>query len=461
MVESYANSVEDKLIEGLTFKLEGGASYINERKFCTFHPQGSNVYNPSSGSKLIKIALTGKDWLDPSTFRVAFDLVNDDKANAAVAANATTGAPAIAARDPFLRPLSGPWSFFRRVRLLAGGQVVEDIDYYSRVHEMMDILTASDSRDNENVEGFGYRWDEHKPPAGGAIYVGIKPGDRQTVFFKPLMGLLNQSKFLPLHYIQSLSLELELVDNASDPVVNNTGAFGPLNNSLLWHMENVQVKCDMISLDSGVQESYHNVLMSSKEIPIHYNTLTSQFQTIIGQDEAFVNVSRAATRLKSVFVSLDKTQAGDRLTNGKKWWNDFFSPASANNFAGTVFKHDSNDEFELTIQVGSKIFPDYPMRSHAEAYYQLRKTLGVQSSKVHSFDISPQEYHDNRLIMGIDTEKSLGSSFTGINTRAGDLMTCKFRYKNATTERKADRIHIVLHTDNIMKINATGVEIFD
>ncbi len=54
MVESYANSVEDKLIEGLTFKLEPGASYINEKLFCTFHPQGSNHYNPASGTKLIK-----------------------------------------------------------------------------------------------------------------------------------------------------------------------------------------------------------------------------------------------------------------------------------------------------------------------------------------------------------------------------------------------------------------------
>jgi hypothetical protein len=107
------------------------------------------------------------------------------------------------------------------------------------------------------------------------------------------------------------------------------------------------------------------------------------------------------------------------------------------------------------------MFPDYPMRSHAEAYYQLRKTLGVQSSKVHSFDISPQEYRDNRLIMGIDTEKSLGASFTGLNTRSGDLMTVKFKYKQATDDRKADRIHIILHTDNIMKTNATGVEIFD
>ena len=63
--------------------------------------------------------------------------------------------------------------------------------------------------------------------------------------------------------------------------------------------------------------------------------------------------------------------------------------------------------------------------------------------------------------MAIDTEKSSGASFTGINTRSGDLMTVKFKYKNATDGRKADRIHIILHTDNIMKINATGVEIYD
>ena len=253
-----------------------------------------------------------------------------------------------------------------------------------------------------------------------------------------------------------------MVDSAADSVVGNLYApFTVANNSQLWHLENVQVKCDMISLDNGVQESYHNVLMSSKDIPIHYNTMTSQFQTIIGQDEAFVNVSRAATRLKSVFVSLDKTFAGTRTTAGRKWWNDFFSPASDNNRATTIFKHSNADEFELTVQIGSKIYPDYPIRSHAEAYYQLRKTLGVQSSNIHSFDIKPQEYHDNRLIMAIDTEKSLGASFTGINTRSGDLMTVKFKYKTATDARKADRIHIVLHTDNIMKITGTGVEIFD
>ena len=86
----------------------------------------------------------------------------------------------------------------------------------------------------------------------------------------------------------------------------------------------------------------------------------------------------------------------------------------------------------------------------------------MQSSKVHSFDISPQEYRDNRLILGIDTEKSLGASFTGLNTRAGDLMTVRMKYNNALSNKLyADNIHIVLHTDNILKIGTTGVSVYD
>ena len=38
MVEAIANSVEDRLIDGLTFKLAKGASYIADRRSVTFHP---------------------------------------------------------------------------------------------------------------------------------------------------------------------------------------------------------------------------------------------------------------------------------------------------------------------------------------------------------------------------------------------------------------------------------------
>ena len=70
-----ANSVEDYLIDGLSFKMKGGASYITDRQSVTCHPQGSNIYTPS-GTKVIKLLISGDHWLDPSTCRIMFDLRN-------------------------------------------------------------------------------------------------------------------------------------------------------------------------------------------------------------------------------------------------------------------------------------------------------------------------------------------------------------------------------------------------
>ena len=78
MVEAIANGIEDKLVDGLSFKLNPGASYVVDRRSVTYHPQGSNIYKPNAGAKLIRIVLTGDNWLDPSTFRVMFDVNNDD-----------------------------------------------------------------------------------------------------------------------------------------------------------------------------------------------------------------------------------------------------------------------------------------------------------------------------------------------------------------------------------------------
>ena len=77
MVEAMANSVEDVLVDGLSFKLRPGASYINERKSVTYHPQGSKFYS-TNVTKLINILVSGSSWMDPSTFRIQYDLVNHD-----------------------------------------------------------------------------------------------------------------------------------------------------------------------------------------------------------------------------------------------------------------------------------------------------------------------------------------------------------------------------------------------
>ena len=77
-MEVYSSSVEDQLIDGLSYKLAPGSSYIQDRKSVSWFPSGSNVYSSTSGTKVIRFLMNGSDWLDPNTLRIFFDLSNVD-----------------------------------------------------------------------------------------------------------------------------------------------------------------------------------------------------------------------------------------------------------------------------------------------------------------------------------------------------------------------------------------------
>ena len=120
-------------------------------------------------------------------------------------------------------------------------------------------------------------------------------------------------------------------------------------------------------------------------------------------------------------------------------------------------------ELEMQVQIGSKLYPEYPIRSVSEAFSQLRKTVGIHQTPFHSVDITPAHYRDRKFICAIDTEKVLDAGFTGLNTRAGDLMTIKVKPVDTAgmLAIKATKVFTVLHCDNVLEIRDQGVAIFD
>ena len=457
-MEGVANAVEDRLVDGLSFQLKPGASYITERKSVTYHPQGSNIYS-TNGTKLIKLLLTGDQWLDPSTFRIMFELQNNEN-------------PANGNGHMQLRPLGGPHTFFRRMRILCGGQVVEDIDNYNRVHQMFTILNAKDANINERAEAFGQQFDNHQTTFDRNNVTGINPGEAQTVLFKPCSGLFNQPKMLPIRYMP-ITVELELVHDNKEPIVSDTtlgqdsfdvSQTAAGNTSMLWQIQNVQVKCDVVTLDNQLDNSYAEHLLSGKALPINYQTYVSQKQSILsgnnGSQKVRLNVTRALTRLKNVFITLDQPATGQNYAPKFKEWNSFYSPMEF--YTGDPINSWAADGeiADFQVQIGSKLFPEYPIRSHAEAYYQLRKTLGKHDQH-NSFDITQHEYRCRKFIMGIDMEKVLEAGYTGINTRAGDLMNIRFDHATPDADKWAQSLHIVLTSDQILEVRDSGVQVFD
>ena len=116
-----------------------------------------------NGVKVIKIMLNGDSWLDPSTVKLFMDVTN----------NASLGS------DSHLKPkVDSAWGFFKRMQILCGGQIVEDIDSYNRLHEMYHMMKPSEKRSNDGIEGFSNEF--------------LSKGSPRTVCFTPMSGLLRQ-----------------------------------------------------------------------------------------------------------------------------------------------------------------------------------------------------------------------------------------------------------------------------
>jgi hypothetical protein len=203
-------------------------------------------------------------------------------------------------------------------------------------------------------------------------------------------------------------------------------------------------------------------MLNGGSFPLRYDNYISQLQPIpAGTVTVMVNVTRTASRLKSCFVTLNKNSGSQEILLMNRTWNDFWSPMISQQSLGN-FTYDQDYELDSCyIQIGSKVYPEYPIRSHAEAFYQLTKCLGIQASDIHNLDINAPQYHMHKFIIGIDLEKVLEARGTGFNTKSGDLITIYFKHKRTDTANLADEISTVLVAENILSLSNVGVEIFD
>ena len=472
-------SPEDILIDNLSFKLNKGSSYINDRRSVSFFPTTSNVYKPSSGARVLKFSLNGEDntWLDPQSVRIFFTLNNKDGTN-----------------FKKLRPLSSPYSFFRRMRIIAGSQVVEDFDNYNRVHHMFSKLMSQGARRDEANEGFGYRYDELltlvNNAGNTALTYEVNAANRQgfynemTVGFKPLCGLFSQFKYLPLKYMGNLTIELELVTNATDCIINpndydesDTGISEGLRNrftvavagdvgkatntSIDYEISNPRVVCDLCSLDNNLNNEYSKHLLESKGLPITYTTYITQSQTVKGLTDISVPVIRSVSKLVASFVTFYKS--GDPSTGYEYCDKEFcrFYHPHQNHEPLDEGIYDKNKDLEFQIQLGSKLYPEYPCNSITQCFYHLRKALNLPMFHQHSMNINFKQYR--QFIFAFSFEKVPDSSYTGINTRAGQQMLLRVKPAGATipANEMPDTMYVTLLSEQILEIKDLGLKVYD
>ena len=364
-------------IDGLDFSLPTTRMAVTSRRFINVFPSGSNVYNATSGNKVIRFNISADDnqFLDLSSVRMFAILENKD-------GNA----------NHYLRPIGGLHSFFSRYTCNVGGQQVQDIIEYNRHCELYDCFKSKDVRDMDDIEnGANPRWDSDyhqmatglenivNPTADGEIngagtgratvnlagdrndfgridarytrhsLSGIKPNGKMRLSHKPCCGLLGSNYMLPLRYAP-LQLEFTIVQNGNDPIVVPQGDEGTTatendrngwyfqsgNTSTQWEINSVIIRAEMVQLDNTIANNFVSHLLnggSLKMVIPMYHTITQSFSA--GGGEITMQIVKSASKLTGAFITLYRTprQGLDPITNyyhpdnyAYKRWNYFYNP---------------------------------------------------------------------------------------------------------------------------------------
>jgi hypothetical protein len=277
--------------------------------------------------------------------------------------------------------------------------------------------------------------------------------------FKPMLGLVLQQKLLPVKYAP-IVIELELCNSNLDPIItpdklNNTLAVVPVFTAAVtgkdWSIENICVKVDCCTLDNHLNNKYTAHLLAGKALPIKYSTLISQ-QSTISKNNVAIQVSRAVSRLQKAFITLYKPNATELAWD--KQSIKFYHPMEADAL------YNPDKELEFQIQLGGKLYPEYQVKSISEAFCILKQTLNLPDWGLHSVGIDYRQYTSNKFIFAMSFEKMPEASWSGTNTKTGQILLIKLNATGLTGDI-ANMMYITFMTENIIEVKDVGCSIYD
>ena len=505
-------------IDGLDYSLPTTSMAITSRRFVNYFPSGSNVYNATSGNKVIRFNISADDnqFLDLSSVRMFAILENKD-------GNA----------NHYLRPIGGLHSFFSRYTRNVGGQQVQDIIEYNRHCELYDCFKSKDVRDMDDIEnGANPRWDSdyHQMATGlenivagansgatdgnpaGSVNVnmagdrndhgrlqtvytrhsfsGIKPNGKMRLSHKPCCGLLGSNYMLPLRYAP-LQLEFTIVQNGNDPIVvpQGTGAgqetdkegyfFTAGNTSTQWELSSIIIRGEQIQADSQIANNFVSHILNGGSLKLvfpMYHTITQSFSA--GGGEITMQIVKSSSKLTGAFITLYRPprQGTDPITDyfhpdnyAFKRWNYFYNPMinSRINTSGAVNGEGFQDytrnlSWQIQLSNAQK-YPEFESQSLSETFYYLRKALHYMYPDQDSLSFSYRQYRENKFIIGMSFEKMPDVNFTGYNSKMSGITTFKIKGTEGplAANEQIEEIFTPLISEAVLEIRESGSIVYD
>ena len=433
----------DQLLQSLSFKLPSTAQYVQGRRLVTFQPSGASSFSPSNNRVAI-VNLNGQGgWVDPASIRLMFKVRNLDT------------------EKPLIFQSSGH-SCWSRLRIMIGGTVVEDIQPYSRVHELFRrTLINEEWVGNEAAEGLGKFYVPEPPfyavPHPTLVNSVIEPNSYATLLVRPCCGLLSANKMLPCKYAP-ITMEWTLSD-VNEAVIQHASNH-PLGveSSTSYEITEVQVFCAQVQLDSALEAQFASLLMSNRALQIPLSTIHTQQQALpSGNTEFSVSLVRALTRLSAIYV----TFMDEAIEFERNLVTSFINPSRLEKEITSIYGHEET-LLEFQCQIGSKLWPETPAKG-PQLFNMLREATATYDESIRTLAITPQAYKRHQFVIGVPLQSVPGAFASGLNTRSGDLLSLRARNLNQQGGAKvgASRIFVMMNCQMVLSIREGSVDVLD
>jgi hypothetical protein len=407
------------------------AAYENQASFVLRRDQtqtvcATPVLSPT-GVRTAVLNLVDGNFLDLSTLFFSFVVRNNSTGE-------TTGKP--------LRPASAiPHCWFRRLIIKCQGSTCEDIASLSRIEEQITRFVSTNKRRNWGDAGHG--WEALTDVGTDALSKPIEKSKSQRVTWRPTSsGFLQCGKYIPMMGgAGGLSFELELAD-ATEAVVDHTG------NSSDWQIEQLTLHVDSVQLTSELTSSFADMLIKGESIIIPYQANSVDVQYLSGGANQILTLAKQFSRLATVFVSLEDTQAASsddtKVGALMKSMNNFYL-AQAN-----------NEDVASHITVNNLRWPAFDTLGTKMHFMRLQQCLGVWNSVSHATNISAAGYGDGtavskQFVIGFDLESVPHAEASGISVQGGGNVQVSLKNVGAPT-----KAYICTHYDAALEIKSQG-----
>jgi hypothetical protein len=309
-------------------------------------------------------------------------------------------------------------------------------------------------------------------PRTDATIGWIANGDTVTVSMRIQTGIFQSEKFWPLRFAP-ITVEFELAPDIvaacsydHEVTMHNAGvAFdAEARYRPTWQLEDPRINCDLLTLDTELQNQYAQLMLSGKALTLHVNLIVTHSQSIVGENPV-VSITRAASRLKTIMWSFER-QHEEHYDEQESVVTDFSHPHRGLLYEDGQVTDITN--FETRFQLGSKLLPENPLRTLHEYWQALRIALNLTWDMETPLDINLDSYRRDRFVGVLNCEKALQVAMSGLNSRSGDLLTGMFRgltvpafNGRAAADNEMSQLHVVLMVDGVVEIRDSGTHVWD